>query len=87
MGIITDELTHSPPKSDVMFQGIDKLLGRLHGVDIRDKESLQMKFWAIVTPESMAGVSDQMLSIATASFFLGMLKAGSLDLNCFLMEI
>ena len=37
LGIVTDELTHSSPKSDVIFQDIDKLLRRLHGVDIRDQ--------------------------------------------------
>ena len=35
LGIITDELAHSSPKSGVICQGIDKLLGGLHEVDIR----------------------------------------------------
>ena len=35
-GIIIDELTNSSPKSDVIFQGIDKLLGSLHSIDITD---------------------------------------------------
>ena len=35
-GIVADEVTHGSPKSDIIFQGIDKLLGKLHGVDIRD---------------------------------------------------
>ena len=43
------------------------------------------KIWAIVTPESMAGVSGKMVSVATSSDCLGMLKAGNLDLKCFLM--
>ena len=33
----------------------------------------------------MAGVSENMVSVATALFLLGMLKAGNLDLKCFLM--
>ena len=44
-----------------------------------------MKIWAIVTQESMAGVSEKMISMATASFLLGLLEAGNLDLKCFLM--
>ena len=60
---------------------MDKLLGRLHGIDIRDQESLPTKIWAMVTPESMAGVSEKIVSVATASFLLGMLKAGNLDLK------
>ena len=39
----------------------------------------------MVTPESMAGVSEKMVSVATASSLCGMLKAGDLDLKCFLM--
>ena len=35
--IVTDKLTHSSTKSDVIFEGADKLLRRLHGVDIRDQ--------------------------------------------------
>ena len=38
-----------------------------------------------MTPQSMAGVSEKMVSVATASLHLGMLKAGNLDLKCFLM--
>ena len=33
----------------------------------------------------MAGVSGKMVSVATASFLCGMLKAGNLDLKYFLM--
>ena len=40
---------------------------------------------AMMTPESMAGVSEKMVSVATSSDHLGMLKAGNLDLKCFLM--
>ena len=39
----------------------------------------------MVTPESMAGVSEKMVSVAIASFLCGMLKTGNLDLKCFLM--
>ena len=39
----------------------------------------------MATPESMAGVSEKMVSVATASFLGGILKAGNLDLKCFLM--
>ena len=43
LGIVTDELTHSSPKSDVIFQGVDKLLRILHGVDISDQQVLTNK--------------------------------------------
>ena len=33
----------------------------------------------------MAGVSEKMVSVATASFLCGILKAGNLDLKCILM--
>ena len=39
--------------------------------------------WSMVTPESMAGVSEKMVSVATSSDHLEMLKAGNLDLKCF----
>ena len=39
----------------------------------------------MVTPESMAGVSEKMVSVATSLDRLGMLKSGNLDLKCFLM--
>ena len=32
--IITDDFAQSSPKSDVVFQSVDKLLGGLHGVYI-----------------------------------------------------
>ena len=37
----------------------------------------------MVTPESMAGVSEKMVSVATASFLYGMLMAGNLDFQMF----
>ena len=43
------------------------------------------KLLAMVTPESMAGVSGKMVSVATASFPHGILKAGNLDLKCYLV--
>ena len=39
----------------------------------------------MVTPESMTGVSEKMVSVATASFLHGVLTAGNLDLTFFLM--
>ena len=39
------------------------------------------KLWAMVTPESMADVSEKMVSVAA----LELLKAGNLDLKCFLI--
>ena len=38
-----------------------------------------------MTPESTAGVSGKMVSVVNASFHLGMLIAGILDLKCFHM--
>ena len=49
------------------------------------KESLPTKIWAIMTQESRVGVSENMVSVATASFLLGMLNAGNLGLKCFFM--
>ena len=49
------------------------------------RDSLPTKIWAMATPESTAGVSEKMVSVSTSSFFHGMLKAGSLDLKCFLL--
>ena len=56
----------------------------MHGVHISDQRVFTI--WAMVTPESMAGVSEKMVFVATASFLCGILKAGNLDLKCFLME-
>ena len=56
------------------------------GYTSETRESLPTKLWAIVTPESMAGVSVKMVSVGTASFLHGMLKAENLDLKCFLTE-
>ena len=39
----------------------------------------------MVTPESMVGVSEKMVSVATSSDRLGILNAGNLDLKCFLI--
>ena len=39
----------------------------------------------MVTPESVGGVSEEIVSVAKASFLHGILKAGNLDLTCFLM--
>ena len=55
------------------------------GYTSKTREPLPTKIWAMVTPESMAGISEKMLSVAIASFLYGMLKAGNLDLKCFLM--
>ena len=38
----------------------------------------------MVTLQSMAGVSEKMVSVATASFLCGIWNAGNLDLKCFL---
>ena len=56
----------------------------MHGVHIRDQRVFTTKIWAMLTPESMAGLSEEMVSIAAASFLCGMLRAGNLDLKCFL---
>ena len=47
--------------------------------------SFPAKPCTMVTPESMAGVSEKVVSVATALFQCGMLKAGNLDLKSFLM--
>ena len=57
----------------------------MHGVHIRDQGVFTTKLWAMVTPESMVGVSEKMVPVATASFLHGILKAGNHDLKCFLM--
>ena len=58
----------------------------MHGVNIRDQESLPTIILAMVTAESMAGLLEKMVSVATASFLHGILKAGNLDLKHFLMQ-
>ena len=55
------------------------------GYTSETKEPLPMRILAMVTAESMTGVSEKMVSVATASFLHGMLKAGNLDLKCLLM--
>ena len=45
---------------------------------------LPQKNWVIVAPSAVAGVSGKTVSVATASFYLGMLKTGFLALKCFL---
>ena len=47
--------------------------------------SRPQKNWAMAEPSSTAGVSEKMVSVATASLRLGMLKTGLRDLKCFLM--
>ena len=49
------------------------------------KVSRPQKNWAMVEPSSTAEVSEKMVSVATASLSLGMLKTGLQDLRCFLM--
>ena len=55
------------------------------GYTSETKESLPMKICSMVTPESITGVSEKMVSVAAVSFLSGMLKAGNLDLKCFFM--
>ena len=50
-----------------------------------EKSSFPTKLCAMVTPESMAGVSEKMVSVATSSDLRGMLTAWNLDLKCFLI--
>ena len=57
----------------------------LRGYSSVTRVLLPTKIWAMVTPESMAGVSEKMVSVATSSDLLGMWKAGNLDLKCFLI--
>ena len=58
----------------------------MHGIHIRDQGVITNENLShLVTPESMAGVSEKMVSVATTSLLCGMLKAGNLDLKCFLM--
>ena len=45
--------------------------------------SRPQKNWAMVEPSSTAAVSEKMVSVATASLRLGMLKTGLRDLKCF----
>ena len=49
------------------------------------KDSFPTKSCACLTPLSTAGVSEYTVSVATASCLLGILRAGFLDLRCFLM--
>ena len=49
----------------------------LRGYTSVTRAHLPTKMWPMVTPESMAGVSEKMVSVATSSDLLGMLKAGN----------
>ena len=53
----------------------------MHRIYIRDQGVFTNKSWAMVTPESMAGVLEKMVPVGTDSFLCGMLKAGKLDLK------
>ena len=57
----------------------------MHGVHIIDQVVLTNENLSHGNIESMAGVSEKMMSVATASFLCRILKAGNLDLKCFLM--
>ena len=79
---ITDKGIHGSPIPDIIRQGVDELLGALD--TSHTKVSWPQKNWAMVDPSEMAGVSEKTVSVATASFHLGMLKTGFLALKCFL---
>ena len=55
------------------------------GYTSETNESLPKNLCAMVMPESTTGVSEEMVSVATASFQHEMLQAGNHDLKCFLM--
>ena len=81
---ITDKGVHGSPIPDIISQSVDELLGALDAICITDQGALPQKNWAIVDPSAMAGISEKTVSVATASFCLGMLKTGFLALICFM---
>ena len=85
LSIVADKLGHGSPKSDVILLCVDKLFLGFEGETSVTRVLLPTKLWAMVTPESIAGVSEKMVSVATSSDHLGMLNAGNLDLKCFLI--
>ena len=86
LSIITDSFAHSSPRSDVVFQSIDKLLGGWHGIYIRDQ--------GVFTNQNLCcgntRVNDRSVredGVCSYSFISMMLKTGNLDLKCFCMGI
>ena len=73
---ITGEDIHGSPFSDVIREGVDELFGCFDAIGITDKSIMTTEELAIVEPSSTAGVSEKMVSVATASLHLGMLKTG-----------
>ena len=67
---------HGTPIPDIVSQGVDELLGALDAICITDQGVSATENWAIVDASAMAGVSEKTVSVATASFHLGMLKTG-----------
>ena len=82
LGIVTDELAHSSSESDAIFQGLDKLPGRLHGVDIRDQRVFANEDLGHCDARVNGWSIREAVSEATASILLGMLNAGN-AVNCF----
>ena len=81
LNIIINEFTHTSPDSNVWTSSLEECMWYTSETRV----SIPTKIGAMVTLESMEGVSEKIMSVATASFLLGMLKAGNLDLKCFLM--
>ena len=75
---------HGSPIPDIISQGFDELFGALDAICITDQGVSATENLAMVDPSAMAGVSEKTVSVATASFYLGMSKAGLPALKWFL---
>ena len=85
LSIITDKFANSSLKWMLSSKVLTNCMAECMGYTSETRESLPTKIRAMVAPESMEGVLEKMVSVATASFLYGILKAGNLDLKCFLM--
>ena len=83
-------LNIAPLNLMISSRGLTNCLVDLKGNSSETRVILPTNIWAMVTPVSTAGVSEKMVSVATSSDLLGMMKAGNLDLKClhmgYLME-
>ena len=71
-GIITISLVMAPLNLMLSSSMLTNWFWDLRGYTSVTRVHLRTQIWAMVTPESMAGVSEKMVSVATGSNFLGM---------------
>ena len=68
--MITEVFVYGTSPSDVILNGVNKLLPTFHRVSKSNQGVPAHKNWACLTPLSTAGVSENAVSLATASCLL-----------------